>query len=368
MASSAWPDLWDIALAESKPADARATLLRMHAELFVTAPARDREAVASFEAIALGFVPLVNQEILADIARLVAPCRDTPPAVLDALAQRFPETREIVLALAPRLPPSVVDLLLGSPRDRTALAARHDIDEPTLERLLVLHDDAVDAALAANLAILPGDQAFTQLVERARHRTCLARVLLSRGDLPASDQAALYLAADEAGRERIRSGVAASALFQRPHLPFRIDAARVDALLAASRRGDVSAFESCLRESFGLPSDTEWRLLQAGRHELLALALRALGVEEDEAIRVFLTLHPAVSHSASTVFRLVRVIRTVARPTALALVEAILGARTSLAAEARHQPAMDPTGTRSQASASSAERAPREDLRKRTGS
>jgi hypothetical protein len=345
MASSDWPDLWSVAVSESDPADARATLLRVHAELFVSAPARDGEAIASFEAIALGFVPHVTQTVLADIARLVAPCPDTPATVLDALAQRFPETRDIVLELAPRLPPTVVDLLLGSSRDRSTLAARHDLDERTLRRLLELHDASIDEALAANLALLPGDAGFIELIERARRNPALARVLLARGDLPVPDQAALYLYADAEKRAHIRSHVAASALFQRPHLPFRVTPAKSDELLAAAQRGDVATLEAQLTACFGLPSRIEWRLIQKDRHELLPLALRALGVEEEDAIRILLTLHPAVSHSVGTVFALVRILRTVARPTALALVEAILAARTAFAPTGRHQPAMDPSST-----------------------
>ena len=359
MASSAWPDLWSVALAEGDPADARAKLLRLHAELFISAPIRDKDAVESFEAIALGFAPHVTQTVLVDVARMVASCPDTPASVLDALAQRFPETRDIVMDLAPRLPPTVVDLLLGTRRDRLALAARPDLDERTLERLLVLHDRDVDEALAANRALLPGDEGFAALIERARSNPALARALLARSDLPVADQAALYLFADMDRRVLIRSQVAASALFQRPHLPFRLAPAKAEELLAAAQRGDVAGFETQLTACFGLPPDVEWRLLERDRHELIALALRALGLEEEDATRIFLTLHPAVSHSVATVFSLVRIARIVARPTALALVEAILAARTAFAPVGRHMPAMDPSGTPSAAPQAQHDRARR---------
>jgi hypothetical protein len=367
MALSAWPDLWSVAHAERDPADARATLLLVHAEQFVAAPTRDRQAVESFEAIALGFVPHVTQAVLVDVARLVVPCSDTPVTVLDALAQRFPETREIVLDLAPRLPPTVVDLLLGSSRDRLALAARPDLYDATLERLLVLHDPAIDQALAANLALLPSDEGFSQLIERGRNNPALARTLLSRSDLPVADQASLYLFADSERRALIRSQVAASALFQRPHLPFRLTPARVDELLAAAGRGDITAFESHLTACFGLPSRVAWTLLETSRRELLALGLRALGVEEEDATRIFLTLHPAISHSVETVFALVRILRTVARPTALALIEAVLAERTAFAPAGRHHPAMDPSGT--PAAAPQAQRSQRrsDELQRRRG-
>jgi hypothetical protein len=251
--------------------------------------------------------------------------------------------------------------MLGHPRDRVPLAGRFDIDERSLERLLMLHDDAVDAALAENLALLPGDAAFAELIERARLKPETARVFLARADLPAADQAALYLAADAERRSQIRAAVAASALFQRPHLRFRLTQTKTAEFLATAEAGDVRAFENMLGATFGLPHTVQWRILAPGRHELLALALRALGVEEDDALRIFLTLHPAISHSVEIVFGSVRILRTVARPTALALVEAILGARTAFATDARHQPAMDPSGTPSLPSSAKAERKRRED-------
>src|SRR5829696_3769940 len=137
-ATSAWPDLWDIALAERAPADARATLLVMHAEIFASAPVRDRETIENFEAIALGFLPLVELQTLTTIARLLAPGIDTPAAVLEYLTRRSPETRRMVVALAPRLPGVAIDLLLGSAADRVALAVRRDLDARTLERLLMV--------------------------------------------------------------------------------------------------------------------------------------------------------------------------------------------------------------------------------------
>jgi hypothetical protein len=347
MSSSGWSDLWGIALSKRRPSDANATLLRLQAELFVNAPARDRNLIESFEAIALGFLPIVDRDTVAAVASLVAPCADTPPSILEALAVRSPEALDIVAAHAPRVPPAVFDLLLGAADGRPALAARRDLDDATIARLLVLHDDRIDAALASNPAVDPTGKPFRELVERARARAGLARILLARRDLASSDEAALYLAAGPDRRAEIRGRVAASALFQRPHLPFRLSAARVEELVATARAGDADAIEAQLAQSFGVTGTSGWRILEPERHELVALALRALGVEEEDATRMFLTLHPAMSHSVATVFSLVRVMRQVARPTALALVEAILGEPTAFARQGRHVPAMDPSGTSS---------------------
>jgi hypothetical protein len=351
MAPSAWPDLWSLATNEREPADIRAGLLLIHAELFANAPARDRDTVRAFEAIALGFLPRVDHKTLATIACFVAPCPDTPASVLADLVQRSPETRAIVLAQAPSLPSSVISLLLGTPAASALLARRADLDQRTIERLLTLHDDAVDEALAANGAIALPPASLAVLRQRAQQRPLVGRALLAREDLTLGDEAALYLFGDEERRLRLRHRVAASALFQRPHLPFRLSDNRVQTLLATAALGDVESFEAQLTAAFRLPPSTDWRLLSQGRAELLALALRALGVEEEDATRIFLTLHPSISHAVQVVFALVRIVRTTARPTALALVEAILGVSISLDRSGRHQPLLDPSGSPSRTAA-----------------
>jgi hypothetical protein len=79
--------------------------------------------------------------------------------------------------------------------------------------------------------------------------------------------------------------------------------------------------------AFGFPASTDWRILQIGRHVLLALALKALGLTDKEAARIFLTVHPALACPLSSIKELVRVVRDTPSPVALALVEAILDVR-----------------------------------------
>jgi hypothetical protein len=365
MEASAWPDLWDIALSEREPSDARATLLELHADQFVNAPVRDRETIESFEAIALGFLPLVRHPVLLAVARTIAPCEDLPASVIAFLAERSPETRAIVSAAAARLPSSVIDLLLGSSHDRAALAARADLDDGTLGRLLILAEPPIEDALACNGALDPTSEAFAQLVDRGRRRPALARLLLARGDLTLADEAALSLAADPERRADICERLAASAAFQRTHLVPRLVETARDELLLAAADGDVGRVETLLGDALGLPPSAEWRILEDERYELLALGLNAAGMEEEDAVRVFLTLHPAISHSVGVVFALVRSLRAVPRATALALVELILGERTASERGGRHMPAMDPSGTPSQAAPGLPQRRPSAEDRQR---
>jgi len=341
--ASAGPDLWSSALPPNDP-ESRGAMLRLQAEMFSAARVRDRETIRSFEAMTLGFLSRVDGPTLSAVARLVAPCPDTPDTVLVALAQCSSEARDIVAAEAPRLPAAVIDLLLGTALGRASLAARPDLDPRSLDRLLVLNEEALDSLLAANPGVSPARSSFTVLLERARNCGSLARALLARTDLTLPDEAALYLQADSERRAEIRHRIAASALFRRPPKP-RPRGAEVDRLAALAREGDVAAFEDGLNAALGFAPGSRWRLIEPNRAELLALALAALGMDEDDAIRVFLTLHPAIGHSVATVFALARVVRQVARTTALAVVEAVLGAMASGDRQGRHVPVLDASGT-----------------------
>jgi hypothetical protein len=332
MASSANPDLWSdlsgFGSSDGSNADARAALLKVNAEMFVAAAARDRESIETFEALVLGFLPKTDPATLLDLALILAPCPDTPTSVLDYLAQHSPEAREILHHHAARLPPAFGSRQLATPEGRLSLASRTDLDPTTIQKLLALRESAVEDALASNPAFAPDTAPFTDLVRRARHRPTLAAILLERADLPTAGQASLYLAADAERRKAIRERVAVSLAHRRVTLSFTLTEQDLAELLAAGFKGDDRRLEGLLTSLFGFPASTEWRVLEIGRHRLLALALKVLGVTHKDAIRLFLTLHPALSYPLSVTKALVREMRDVSSPVALALIESVLDVRT----------------------------------------
>ena len=331
MASSSNPDLWSglsgFGSSESATPDMRAALLKVNAEMFAAAPARDRESIETFESLMLGSMPRADSTTLLALARILAPCADAPASVLDYLVQHSPEARGIVLQHTTHLPETVNRRQLATASGRLRLAARADLDDATIRRLLLLGEEAVAEALAANSAVTPGTASFRLIVQRARGQHALARILLERDDLSIGDEATLYLMADATRRAAIRERVAAMLARRRITLSCALTEEDVAELLAASRRSDVERLEGLLSTFLGLPSSTEWRVLELGRHRLLALALKALGMEWRNATRVFLSLHPALSYPLSAIRELVREVRDVPGPVALALVEAILGVK-----------------------------------------
>jgi hypothetical protein len=325
MASSANPGLWSD-LSDLSGTDACAALLKVNAEMFAAAPARDRESIETFEALALGFLPKADRATLLDIARILARCQDTPPSVLDYLQRHAPEARDIIPQCGPRSALGLDAQYLATPAGRTHLASRHHLDFATAERILALREEASEDILAANPAFPSSAPAFHQLVRRAVERPALARILLQRADLSVAHAACLYLTADREQRRLIRERIAESRA-QTTTSPFRLGEHEAAALSAAAADGDIARFEHLLTQAFGFAGPTEWRILQIGRHLLLALALKALGIPEREAIRIFLTLHPALSYPLSAIRELVREMRDVPGTAALALVETILGAK-----------------------------------------
>ena len=332
MASSANPDLWSDLSGFGSPdgsnSDARAALLKVNAEMFVAAAARDRESIDTFETLVLGFLPKTDPATLLDLARILAPCPDTPASVLDYLAQHSPDARDILRHHAARLPLVFGSRQLATPQGRLSLARRTDLDQTTIQKLLALRESAVEDALASNPALAPDTAPFTDLLRRARHRPTLAALLLERADLPTAGQASLYLAADGERHKAIRERVAVSLAHRRVTLSFTLTEQDLAELLAAGFKGDDRRLEGLLTSLFGFPASTEWRVLEIGRHRLLALALKVLGVTHKDAIRLFLTLHPALSYPLSVIKALLREMRDVPSPVALALIESVLDVRT----------------------------------------
>jgi hypothetical protein len=331
MSSSSNPDLWSdlsgFGSSESATPDMRAALLKVNAEMFAAAPARDRESIETFETLMLGSLPRADSATLLDLARILAPCSDAPDSVLDYLARHSPEARSVLLHHGAHLSSDVNRRQLATPAARAQLAARPDLDPAMIRMLLVLGEEIVEERLAANPAVGPDTAPFRELLRRARHRSALARIILDRNDLPGGDEASLYLAAGPERRAAIREHVSAMLAERRLSLSCSLTEEDIAELLRAGRKGDVERFEVLLTAFFDFPAPTDWRVLEIGRHRLLALALKALGMDRTNAIRIFLSLHPTLSYPLSVIRDLVREVRDVPSPIALALVEAILGVR-----------------------------------------
>jgi len=332
MASSANPDPWsdlsNLASSDGGNADARTALLKVNAEMFVAAPARDRESIETFEALVLGFLPRTDAFTRRELARILAPCPDTPASILDYIARHSDDVRKPMPQHAIQPLSTSARRLLATAAGRLHLASQPDLDPEVLQDVLALGEDAVEDALAANSAVPSTHPAFERLLRRAHHRPDLARILLGRSDLGAAEEASLYLAANAERRRLIRERLGVLLAHRRLNRSFTLSEQDIGGLVATALSSDAGQLEGQLTALFDFPATTEWRMLETGRHRLLALALTALGVTRRDAMRIFLTLHPALSYPLSAMRELLREMRDVPAPVALVLVESILGAKT----------------------------------------
>jgi hypothetical protein len=343
MSSPVTPDLSGLAsLARHADLDLRQVVLRVQTDLFVTAPVRDAATIAAFEAMACGLLPVVDDATAAIVARKLAPLSDTPETVLLLLAARPGECCRAVVELAPSLSRAVLEAARASGQNLAPfLAARSDLDHGQVLSLLARDEEAVDLALAANAAVTLRGDVLDTLIARAQLRPDLAAALLSRETLSAADIAPLYLPADERRREHIRAGIHTVALL-RTRYARGFDAFGCERLVEAAGCQDAEAFGARLAAMIGFAPAPEWRFEEPDRHDLLALALLAAGVAEEDAVRIFLTLHPVIARQVDVVFRLVELMRTSSRVAAAYLVEAIVGAAPAPRG-GRHVPALHPS-------------------------
>ena len=334
--SDAPPDLSGLLeLSRIEQLDLKPVILRVQTDLFLRAPHHDRAARDIFSSLACGLIPTVDEDTARLVAEKLASCAETPPAVLDALLARGGAVRAAVLAGSATLTASVA--ARTSPRDdRTPpmsatltarLAALPALRGDALEDLSRDGRPEVDVALAANREITLSGAPLKRLVDRARGMADLARLLLARPDLAASDLVPLYLYADAERRQSIAKAVEATAAL-RPCAP--VSRGLGASLIGLSADRDVPAFVATLAGALGLPADFVTAVAEAdARYDLLALAMRAAGLHEEEAVYVFLTLNQGVARSTDRVSALVALFRAVSRPAARDLLVAILDAPTS---------------------------------------
>lgn len=286
MPSLADPDLAGLASLAQRPGhELRPLLLTLHAQAFAAAGIRDTRAVATFEALACGLIPLVTTDVLSEVAVLLATVPDAPDSVIRLL-----------------------DRHLFTP-DPTAQSSEVGIERGSIAGLVARERADIDLSLVANLSLRLDGHVLATLVGRACASDELARRLLARPELSTFDRATLYRAADAGTRDTIRDDLALLlAASARPPRP--LSAVRRTRLIRSADRADARRLLRAVGAGLRLDPAPVWRLGVPEEAEFLALALTALDVPAEECGRIFLTVDPDLARSVKTVFRLMRVRRT----------------------------------------------------------
>lgn len=321
-------------------------LLRVLVDLYIQADEHTPDEVAQFREIAGTLAREVDAETALTVACRLAAYDDTPPSVGEALVARKDDAARIILADAHWLPRYVLveQAAAGNRLLAAAVAARARLEPSIVRLLLSRRDPLVDTTLAANTTVRFGADVRAELLARARQEDAIGRALLSRGDFAPIDRAVLFLLADRAARESIldaaeamTAGAQDAAVQPPPEL--------LTGLETAARFGDADAFAALLALGLGSSTAKVGRIVADRTGEPLVLALVALGVPDDAAIRLLMIRDPLVGQSTQRVFGLIDLSRRVSRSAARLIVDAILGVQREPGMQGRHVPAHDPAET-----------------------
>jgi hypothetical protein len=296
MSSLQRPDLAGLAmLARNGDRELRPVLLTLHTREFVSAAQRDRRIVATYEALALGLIPLVPDDVVADVSAMLRHVPETPARVVELLTAR---------RNARSLP------------DPLQLAASAALTTTGVAELVTLAEPRIDLALASNLAVMLDARARSTLVGRALRDRALARALLARSELSAGERAALFpFAEDAATRDSIREELERATGVAAPNLP-SLSEWRRTRLLRAATKADLPGLLAELGKALGRSPTPAWQLDEPVEAELFALALVAAGLAVEDCVRVLLTADRRIAASVPAVFRLRQVCRTTSRAAA----------------------------------------------------
>ena len=305
MTRAPYPDPATLAvLAAAGDRELRPVLLLTQARAFRAAGSpHDRRTSASFEALALGLIPLVTDDVVADVSAILNGVEHVPPAVRSLLQERR---------------------AAGQMVHPVRIAGSPGLDRADLHWLLDLADPAVDLALACNPVLTLDGHALTPLVERGRSDPALGRAMLGRTEPSALDRSALYVWADEAKRSGIRHELERALAVAARALP-PVPPESAERLLALARSRRYVPLRSMIGRLLAISPAPRWRLKEPAEAELFALSLVAAGFSADAATGVLLTVDRSLASSVGEIFRLAQI----CRGTASAVAGHLVGAGTA---------------------------------------
>lgn len=312
---------------ESERRRTEAALFRAIVDQFLARPLHAEGDRARFEVLVRGLVPTLDQDTIADRAADLCRHPETPPGVIAELLDAGGRAARIAFELAPTIHPGLARVTAEhGPVDlAAAIARRAALDRKIVGILASRSESEVLCALAGNPRIHLDQTARRALVSTGRDDQKLARVLLDRADL-SIDPEPLFLAADAQERQAIVLAAAIRTLASAaPEAAGRAQPQIVAAIDACAVARDFAGLADALAEGLDCRKSRARAILADAGGEALALALLALGVGEDVAIRIFLGPEPATA-DVGRVRALVASMRSTPPRVAQRIVAAMTGA------------------------------------------
>ncbi len=308
-------------LAQARPEDRDANLLRAATALFCQEPTHDRDAVRRYEQLAIHLLPKVKANDRAYIASMLGSRGDAPPAVLRLLARDEIGIAGPVLRQSPVL--STIDLLgiiASTGRDHhQMIAGRTDLNADVLRALAIARQKAKAAEASDSQA-----ESSAPAVMETEQTNMVAGP-------PAPIPAPGFDDFLEAPRER-RLRILGEASSQRWRAHKGTQSRRLDHVLSRSyataeivararkrdRPGLVEAFSAAL----GITTDVATRLLYDPSGEPLVLMIRAAGLSDADGRTVLLLANKEIGESVEAFFRLADLYASLEMATAEAFIAA----------------------------------------------
>jgi uncharacterized protein (DUF2336 family) len=327
------PFLTSLGTAES--AESQRILLRITTDHFISRQDHSGPQLAQFEKIMLRLIARADPPTRLIVARKLARHPMTPPRLLEAIEEMGGEGALHLLECAPLSRDRLVAAALGNESRACALAKRVDLDAELVAALSWRPEADIALALAANFAAPFDAQICAVLARRAEREKPLAAVLLSRPP-ETIDPASLFLLASSERRAAILAAAQRAELGRAGVVRHRPDREETIARLerhALARQTEL--FINGLAQALGCGHDFAARLAGEPSGEPLAVALKALDMPADSAVRIL------ISGDYTRIGSLIRLIDGLGPGAARRVIAALIGAPKEQ--RAHYQPVLDPS-------------------------
>jgi uncharacterized protein (DUF2336 family) len=335
-----------VSLATSERAGDRKIWLRVATDHFVAAGSSGCDGIQEFVEAMTRLLNAADPTTRLEIARKLAPCARTPAELLAMLSAVDSEACDCVLEHAVALSDrELARAVACGGRRAAAVAKRTNLDFPIVEALAAQADPPVLIALAENTKARIESRASTDLIRQARrlaeegHDLRLANALLQRRPMR-PEMAALFLLAKP--NERIEILLAAQRLQLGRNAVARTRSPLLDKLEMAAVARRPERFVSCLAEALECERDLAQRIVDDASGEPLAVALAALGAENEVLVRVLISKDLSAGASYQRIRSLARLNNTLNRRAAIAVMAAL---RSEPIAPKRQRPVSEPGAT-----------------------
>ncbi len=343
----------------------RPVLLRVLTDLYVSRAHHGADEMNQFEAVALGLLDKADAETRAIVANKLANCGATPRGLAERIVADGGPSGAAMLARSIVLPRAwLLCAAMGEAADlAAAVASRPDLDAQLCEILALRPEIEVARALAGNAAAPLDSSSFRALAARLRGEPEFAARLCARAPRP-FDMTALFLHATQTQRAAILLAARRAELGAPSRRPAtQVETATAAELERAAKQRDWPLFTAIMARALDCAFGAARALLEDTRGEAVALALRALHVEDEAAARIFMCLDPVVAHSVERVRALTKLYGEISQPGALRLISAMVDQEAPAPRRPTHAPTSDagaaPTSSRPSDNARMAEQ-PRE--------